>query len=160
MSILTKLYKASLDVPCRATCGRVHVDAWACGCAAPESIEPRKRTLHARTCAHARPHALVHTYARVTEASASKIGHLPKPAIIDREATSCMCAIATAISISMPRISPKISIRSSIRVTCALTRYLADYEDDYLVITFPEIRSLISARGNCVKIRDNGCLRS
>lgn len=43
---------------------------------------------HVRARTVARTRQPVHTYARVAEVSASKIGHLPKPAIIDRDAKS------------------------------------------------------------------------
>jgi len=43
---------------------------------------------HVRARTATRTRQPVHTYAHVTEASASKIGHFPKPAIIDRETKS------------------------------------------------------------------------
>lgn len=104
-------YKASLDVSCRVTRGRVHANAWACGrgCTAPESIERAAgRGRGHCTLARARTHGRTHssTYARVTEASASKIGHLPQnPQLLTREAKSYRATAIPVISIpiSMPR---------------------------------------------------------
>lgn len=64
-AILTKQYKASLDVPvlCDLQQGAricVGVRTWVCSAGEYRTRNwPRKRTLHARTCAHARSHALV-----------------------------------------------------------------------------------------------------
>jgi hypothetical protein len=98
---LAEQCKASLDVPCGATCSRgarryVGVRTWVCSAGEYRTMAEEERTLHARTCAHARPHALVnpctHTHAsRRRPPAKSAISQNPQLLTGKRNRT-CICA--------------------------------------------------------------------